>query len=180
LSVLSSLVSTPAGPSTMAETGSNGTSACLSPLPTRFARTSRVGRPTPTPSRMCFLHCPSPAKFGAGWPHMGSVTGHCFPMSVPVLLTDERRPWCPAPEAEALWVRLRLLSVVALWRAHCCRHHGDRAPLLTVLRAWSLGSMSSWPETPSLSPPTGPSSPPLGEYCLMPLPALIREAFLSR
>ncbi len=35
--------------------------------------------------------------------------------------------------AIALWVRLRLLCVAALWKAHCRRHHGDRTPLVTVI-----------------------------------------------
>jgi hypothetical protein len=62
-----------------------------------------------------------------------SVTGHRFPMSVAVLLADYRRPWRPAPEAEGLWVRLRLLCVAAVWKAHCRRHHGDQTPFVTVI-----------------------------------------------
>jgi hypothetical protein len=36
-------------------------------------------------------------------------------MTVAVLLADDRRPWRPAPDAEALWVRLRLLCVAAVF-----------------------------------------------------------------
>jgi hypothetical protein len=44
---------------------------------------------------------------------------------------DDRRPWRRMPQA--LWVRLRLLCVTALWGAHCRRHHGDQTPLVTMI-----------------------------------------------
>ncbi len=56
-----------------------------------------------------------------------SLTG--FPMSVAVLLVDDRWLWHPAPDAEPLWVRLRLLCMAALWKAHYRCYHCDQTPL---------------------------------------------------
>jgi hypothetical protein len=53
--------------------------------------------------------------------------------TTPQANADDRRPWRPAPDAEALWVRLRLVCVAALWKAHCRRHDGNGAPLVTVI-----------------------------------------------
>jgi hypothetical protein len=100
----------------------------------RFCTHSTCGAPHYDTLSHVFLTCPLASQV---WSWLGtlweSVTGHRFPMTVAVLLADDRRPWRPAPDAEALWVRLRLLCEGALWKAHCRRHHGHRTPLVIVI-----------------------------------------------
>jgi hypothetical protein len=154
-------------------------SACLSPLPTGSARTQRVGRPTTITLSHVFLTCPLASQV---WSWLGtvweSVTGHRFPMSVAVLLADDRRPWRPTPDPEALWVRLRLLCVAALWKAHCRRHHGNRMPLVTVVAGLVTRVRELMARDAALVTPDGPLVDTVGgDTVSTPLPALTREAF---
>jgi hypothetical protein len=141
---------------------SSGMSACWSPLPTGPARTSRVGCPSTTPSRIMYLTCPLARQvcgcLGSLW---ASVTGDRFPTSVAVLLADDhllapgagrRGPlgWAAPPLRGGA---LKHTTAATTATAH---------PWPLSLRAWSPGSGSSWPEMPPLSPSTGPASPPSG------------------
>jgi hypothetical protein len=95
----------------------------------RFCTHSTCGAPHYDTLSHVLLTCPLASLV---WSWLGtlweSVTGHRFPMTVAVLLADDRRPWRPAPDAEALWVRLCLLCMAALWKAHCRRHHATARP----------------------------------------------------
>ncbi len=104
-------------------------------------------------------------------------------MTVAVLLANDRRPWRPAPDAAALWVRLRLLCVAALWKAHCRRHHGDRTPLVVITVVAGLVSRvrELMARDAALVTFDGPLVATVGGGTVStPLPALTREAFLSR
>ena len=47
------------------------------------------------------------------------------PWDPQVLLADDHRVWAPAPARAALWARLRLAVLQAIWRVRCYRHlHG--------------------------------------------------------
>jgi hypothetical protein len=86
-----------------------------------------------------------------------------------------------APDAEALWVRLRLLCVAALWKAHCRRHHGDRTPLVTVIAVLVSRVRELMARDAALVIPDGPLLATVGGNSVStPLPGLTREAFLSR
>ncbi|MFY7873476.1 MAG: reverse transcriptase domain-containing protein [Limnohabitans sp.] len=148
----------------------------------RFCSHSTCGAPHYDTLSHVFLTCPL-ARQAWGW--LGtlweSLTGHRFPMSVAVLLADDRRPWRPAPDAEALWVRLRLLCVAALWKAHCRRHHGDRTPLVTVVAGLVSRVRALMASDAALVTPDGPLVANVGgDTVSTPLPTLTREAFLSR
>jgi hypothetical protein len=48
-------------------------------------------------------------------------------------MADDRRMWRPAPDAADLWIRLRILGLATLWKAHCRRGHGTPTPMPSVL-----------------------------------------------
>ena len=148
----------------------------------RFCTHSTCGAPHYDTLSHVFLTCPLACQV---WGWLGtlweSVTGHRFPTSVAVLLADDRRPWRPAPDAEALWVRLRLLCVAALWKAHCRRQHGDRTPLVTVIAGVVSRVRELMARDAALVIPDGPLVATVGgDTVSTPLPALNREAFLAR
>ena len=79
-----------------------------------------------------FIACPLAR---ATWEWLGNVweavTLMRFPIHPGVLLADDRRVWYPPPEVGALWLRLRIITLGALWRASCRRRHGEiTSPLL--------------------------------------------------
>jgi hypothetical protein len=148
----------------------------------RFCTHSTCGAPHYDTLSHVFLTCLLASQF---WSWLGtlweSVTGHRFPMTVAVLLADDRRPSRPAPDAEALWVRLSLLCVAALWKAHCRRHHGDHTPLVTVIAGLVPRVRELMARDAALVTPDGPLIATVGgDTVSTPLPALTQEAFLSR
>jgi hypothetical protein len=80
----------------------------------RFCLHSTCGAPHSDTLSYVFLTCPLARQFEGGCTLWGSMAGRRFPMSVAVLLANNRWPWRPARDAEALWVRLRLRHAGAL------------------------------------------------------------------
>ncbi len=66
-----------------------------------------------------FLTCPLAQQL---WRWLGDVwsalTDAPLPVCAAVLMADDRRMRCPAPDAADLWIRLRILGLATLWRAH--------------------------------------------------------------
>jgi hypothetical protein len=71
--------------------------------------------------------------------------------------------------------------MAALWKAHCRRYHGDRTPLVTVIAGLVSRVRELRARAAGFVTPDGPLvAAVVGDTISTPLPALTREAFLSR
>jgi hypothetical protein len=81
-----------------------------------------------------FLTCPLAQEL---WRWLGDVwsalTDARFPVCAAVLMADDRRMLRPAPDAVDMWIRLRILGLATLWKAHCRRGPGTPTPMPSVL-----------------------------------------------
>ena len=98
----------------------------------RFCLYPACGRGTDETLSHLYVSCPQ-ATLVWGW--LGDVwealTFNRFPIHAGLLLADDHRVWSPPPELRALWMRLRIITIGALWRACCRRRHGETTtPLL--------------------------------------------------
>jgi hypothetical protein len=148
----------------------------------RFCQHATCGAPHYDTLRHVFLTCPLADQV---WGWLGdlweSLTDGRFPLSVAVLLADDRREWQPAPDAVALWLRLRVLTLAALWKAHCSRSHGERTPLVIVIAGLVSRIRAVMSSDAALVDPDRPRLATVGgDTVLTPLPSFTRAAFLSR
>jgi len=129
-----------------------------------------------------FLTCPLAQQL---WRWLGDVwsalTDARFPVSAAVLMADDRRMWRPAPDAADLWVRLRILGLATLWKAHCRRSHGTPTPMPSVLAGFVSRVRAVIASDAALVDPDRPRYATIaGDTVRTPLPAFTRAAFLSR
>jgi hypothetical protein len=148
----------------------------------RFCHHPTCGEPTFDTLSHTFLSCPLAHQV---WVWVGdlwaSLTGARFPVSVAVLLADDRRAWQPPPDAAELWLRLRLLTLAALWKAHCRRGHGVPTPLVTVIAGFVSRVRAIMASDAALVCDDGPRFATVGgDTVRTPLPAFTRAAFLAR
>ena len=148
----------------------------------RFCLHPTCGEPTFDTLSHTFLTCPLAHQV---WTWVGdlwaTLTGARFPVCVAVLLADDRRAWQPPPDAAELWLRLRLLVLAALWKAHCRRGHGDPTPLVTVIAAFVSRVRAVMASDAALVCDDGPQFATVGgDTVRTPLPAFTRAAFLTR
>ena len=74
-----------------------------------------------------FLECPCVAP-AVGWflDLWQAIEGRRPPLDPLVLLADDHRVWCPAPELTFLWSVLRLTLLSVVWGARCRRQAAQR------------------------------------------------------
>ncbi len=110
-----------------------------------------------------------------------ALTDARFPVCAAVLMADDRRMWRPAPDAADLWIRLRILGLAKLWKAHCRRVQGTATPMPSVLAGFVSRVRAVIASDAALVDPDRPRYAMIaGDTVRTPLPAFTRAAFLSR
>jgi len=147
-----------------------------------FCTYGPCGANTPETLRHLFLDCPLARRTWTWlqqvWVALGDTA---FPLSPAVLLTDDTRLWAPAPPLRALWLRMRVITLTALWKANCRRRHGEIVNPTLVTASIISSTRTAIARDAALVTAERPSVDTVrGDTLPVRLPPLTRETFLAR